>query len=481
MNLTFQLSYSDPGLQDLAARMAAITQANPEIGDTLLRSFFDNSAVIERGTRNVTNKFRELESITFIKNTMYLEFPGIVIQDHTLSRMSHTGDLTVIDSVSSEHFNEQPLHVMIEVKNYSGDIPREEYEKFTSDFVSNDTKYDSAMFISCGPGRVPGKEKYTISWHKGHQPMICISDAITSPELIATSMHFIVNVISFNRRRMDFVESFSISQFLEDQHLLLIGMTDSIQNEITTLRRLISMKETQLKRIFLEIKGIDFIVMNTPTDAHKISRVIGMLNQYRKINGHYPATVADLHDLHPFIKSVLRQCKVNKQDLYKQADTAWGAPASPVTGSVIVPDVITPKEVPAALLTQYTPSDISATDQDVADLVSMAETRQRYMDPTVQQGLLETLGHKKATRILDSVSVVSKLPATPDTPSPVVCDIDPPARLKFKYLNAAKQPGFEQQFIPLLNTQAGRTEFGSLFGNSALKYELRRRGFLSIK
>jgi len=457
--------YDDTDLEPTAIQLSLASGMRPCIGNQLL-SAYTIPLQSEQTKSTTSNKYREIESIEFIKNTLYLEYPNAVIQDNSLGRKSHCGDLIFIDTGAC---NEAPITVMIEAKNYSSKyIPREEYEKFIADFNAND--FDAAMFVSCGPATV----SHSISWHKGHKPVICISDVYQNASALVMNMSFILRVSAFNRKRLDFIESFSVTQFITDQYDLLMGISDSIQNEIGSLRRIITNKEIQLRKLTQEIKGIDTIMFDQNTLESKITRVIGILNAYRKANGVYPSKLEDLYALHPNIRSIIQRGKIKKQDLYARADIEYDT-NDVHRGSIIVETTETP---PAARVPCNTEQDDDIRIIET-DMVNMAMTRQAYMKVDTQANLVDTLGHKKASQILDAVSVPHRVqPNSTD----IVYTVDVPSNAKFKYKHAVIKPDFEEKYAKLLLTSEGQVAFSSMFGNIALKYEIKRRGLhVSVK
>ncbi len=116
------------------------------------------------------------------------------------------------------HYKE--CRVMIEVKNYSKNVPRHEQEKFSRDLLQN--KYDAGILASCGSGIANKHNKFEYSTIQG-KLAIYLSNAGSNGDSVMWAILFIVAIASMLKK---------IDQNNEIQRKLVILHVESELNEL---------------------------------------------------------------------------------------------------------------------------------------------------------------------------------------------------------------------------------------------------------
>lgn len=146
--------------------------------------------------------------------------------------------------------------IMIEVKNYSKNVPRHEQEKFSRDLLQN--KYDAGILVSCGSGIANHNNKFEYSTIQG-KLAIYLSNAGSDGNSVMWAILFITSVTDMLK---------NIDQDNEIQRKLIILQVDSELESIKTcitdnnniVNQLSSMRNNIVRCMDNEMKNIDSVL-----------------------------------------------------------------------------------------------------------------------------------------------------------------------------------------------------------------------------
>jgi vacuolar-type H+-ATPase subunit H len=226
----------------------------------------------------------EQDCIAIIKSEFYKYFEQGNIDIDKTSKEKGEGDIIVSMKLNKHGYHKEPITILIEAKNYSKEVPREETEKFVRDTEFNSDKVDGAILVSLNTRISNHPDIYFDTIGDKHVPIFMISK-FNDEGMYSMFIPCILSMLSVSKsvrnlynqdiERMRTELNRTLSSIIRQRNLI----TNSIKNlrkaidELTDCKEiatnLIGMIEEFHNSKRLHMSGIDNDI-HTDKDAYKL-------------------------------------------------------------------------------------------------------------------------------------------------------------------------------------------------------------------